>query len=328
MVWAGENILLDGLNRFTICRRHGIKYEVSEIPLPDRRAAELWIRESQAHRRNLTDDQRAMNAAAVREVKRRETEAKLESVEAKAAKAAQGVYDVIVVDPPWPMKKIERDCRPNQSLLDYPTMTEAELRELAIPAADDCHVWLWTTHKFLPMALRLLDAWGLRYVCTFVWHKPGGFQPVGLPQYNAEFALYARKGSPRFLETKAFPVCFNAPRGRHSEKPFSLSYVIRHGTPPKNSNARQWASHITSVVIRSNTCRKIASEYGSVITKNATFRSSPATFRLRNRSREPAPPGAYYPDPTPGGHPGRCAFTPPRRALRFYSAPHTPLNPR
>jgi N6-adenosine-specific RNA methylase IME4 len=318
VVWAGRNALLDGRNRLRICRRHGLPYGVREIDLPDRLAAMLWIRENQAGRRNLTDDQRAMNAAAikdllaeqakaerakkagktggrgrqsknslsetcadkiaepkrdtrkraakqqrvsewkvrqasavrradpalakqvfdgevplaaaVREVKRRETEAKLESVEAKEAKAAEGVYDVLVIDPPWPMQKIERDCRPNQSLLDYPTMTEAELRELAVPAADDCHVWLWTTHKFLPMAFRLLDAWGLKYVCTFVWHKPGGFQPVGLPQYNCEFALYARKGRPKFLDTKAFPVCFSAPRGRHSEKPEAFYEAVRRVT--------------------------------------------------------------------------------------------------
>jgi hypothetical protein len=32
-------------------------------------------------------------------------------------------------------------------------MAEAELQALDIPAADDCQVWLWTTQRFLPMAL-------------------------------------------------------------------------------------------------------------------------------------------------------------------------------
>ncbi len=169
-------------------------------------------------------------AAARREMKRAETVANLTSVEAVEAKEAAGVYDVLVIDPPWPMKKIERDERPNQVEFDYPTMSEEELAALTLPAADDCHVWLWTTHKFLPMALRLLDAWGLKYVCTFVWHKPGGFQPIGLPQYNCEFAIYARKGSPKFVDTKAFPVCFDAQRGAHSEKPEDFYEVLRRVT--------------------------------------------------------------------------------------------------
>lgn len=169
-------------------------------------------------------------ATAIREQKRTEIRRNLESVEARETKAARGVYDVVVIDPPWPMKKIERDVRPNQSEFDYPTMSEDELAGLTIPAADDCHVWLWTTHKFLPMAFRLLEAWGLKYVCTFVWHKPGGFQPIGLPQYNCEFALYARRGTPSFLDTKAFPTAFDAPRGAHSEKPEEFYDVVRRVT--------------------------------------------------------------------------------------------------
>jgi hypothetical protein len=30
-------------------------------------------------------------------------------------------YNVLVIDPPWPMKKIERKVRPDQTGFDYPT---------------------------------------------------------------------------------------------------------------------------------------------------------------------------------------------------------------
>lgn len=165
-----------------------------------------------------------------REEKREEIIERLESVSAIEAKTLSGVFDVIVLDPPWAMQKIERDVTPNQVAFDYPTMSEEELAALQIPAADDCHVWVWTTHKFLPMTMRLLDAWGMKYVATFVWHKPGGFQPFGLPQYNCEFAIYARIGTPEFVDTKAFNTCFNAPRGAHSEKPGEFYEVVRRVT--------------------------------------------------------------------------------------------------
>jgi len=169
-------------------------------------------------------------ADAVRETRRAATQRQLEDVAAVEAKTVQGVYDVIVIDPPWPMTKIERDERPNQNGTDYPTMTEAELCDLTIPAADTAHVWLWTTQKFLPLAFKLLAAWNLKYVCTFVWHKPGGFQPFGLPQYNCEFAIYAHRGAPEFIDTKAFNTCFAAPRGTHSEKPAEFYDTVRRVT--------------------------------------------------------------------------------------------------
>lgn len=157
--------------------------------------------------------------AAKTEIKKQSAIKSIEKIKSQPTKNTDGLYDVIVIDPPWKIEKIIRDCRPNQVLLDYPTMSEDELLNLKIPFADACHVWLWSTHKHLPTAFGLVEAWGLKYVCCMVWHKPGGFQPVGLPQYNCEFALYCRKGSPVFVDTKAFPVCFTAPRGKHSEKP-------------------------------------------------------------------------------------------------------------
>jgi len=146
--------------------------------------------------------------------------------------AVEGKYAVIVIDPPWPMQKIERDVRPNQAGFDYPTMSEDDLREFPVEdmAMDDCHLFHWTTHKFMPMAERLTAAWGFRYVCNFVWHKPGGFQPIGLPQYNCEFCLYARRGSPKFIDTKDFFTCFEAPRREHSRKPDFFYDTVRRVT--------------------------------------------------------------------------------------------------
>lgn len=121
-----------------------------------------------------------------------------------------GTYSTIVVDPPWPMAKIERDERPDQGKsLDYPTldvfcehqfehwseMTTTDDRLLydrvrsqtnfwclpfeeddgpcksiqcvvghllADSAAENCHLYLWVTHRFLPDALLLLESWEFR----------------------------------------------------------------------------------------------------------------------------------------------------------------------
>ena len=171
----------------------------------------------------------------IRERKRKEIVKNLESVSAIKAKEIAGKYDVFVIDPPWPMEKIERDDRPRQANFDYPTMSIEEIGEDVSAALKkhtdtDAHVFLWTTQKFLPDTFDLLKFWNLKYVCVFVWHKPGGFQPIGLPQYNAEFVVYARKGTPKFIDTKKFNTCFEAPRGKHSEKPEEFYEIIRRVT--------------------------------------------------------------------------------------------------
>jgi len=167
---------------------------------------------------------------AVQEIQKQKLKTRLDEVATRETVEPTGLYDVIVIDPPWPMQKLERDERPNQVDFDYPTMTEEEMANLQIPADDNCHVWLWTTHKFLPMAFRLLDTWKLKYVCCFTWHKPNGFQPFNLPKYNCEFALYARKGAPSFLDFKNFSVCFNAETKGHSVKPEEFYELLRRTT--------------------------------------------------------------------------------------------------
>lgn len=145
-----------------------------------------------------------------------------------------GKYQTIVIDPPWQMEKILREVAPNQVGFEYPTMTTEQIKDFPIPAevADtDCHLFMWTTQKYLPSALEILEAWGFRYVFTMVWHKPGGFQPFNLPQYNCEFVVYGRKGTPEFVDLKAFPTCFDAPRREHSRKPDEFYSLIERVAP-------------------------------------------------------------------------------------------------
>ena len=172
----------------------------------------------------------AGKAERVRRTEERRDE--VETIKAKAADLPKDKYETIVIDPPWEMEKIERDVRPNQVAFDYPTMSEAELADFDLEsmAADDCHLFCWTTQKHVPSALRLLEDWGFRYILLMPWHKPGGFQPIGLPQYNCEFVVYGRKGAPKFITTKNFFCCFKAPRREHSRKPDEFYETIRRVT--------------------------------------------------------------------------------------------------
>jgi N6-adenosine-specific RNA methylase IME4 len=189
-------------------------------------------------------------AAEIRVKKSAERRAENELLrQANPPVVVDGKYDVIVIDPPWPMKKIGRDVAPNQTEdLDYPTegLEKIAARPVADWAADDCHLFCWTTHKFLPMTFGLLEGWGFRYVYTVTWFKNGGFKPFNLPMYNTEFCVYGRKGTPKFVDETAFytgfetsgvegsagfPVeGFKADRREHSRKPDQFYDVIKRVT--------------------------------------------------------------------------------------------------
>ena len=59
IVWAEQQVLLDGHNRKEICDRYGIDYDTREVSLPGRDEAKRWIIEHQFGRRNLTKYQRS-----------------------------------------------------------------------------------------------------------------------------------------------------------------------------------------------------------------------------------------------------------------------------
>jgi N6-adenosine-specific RNA methylase IME4/ribosomal 50S subunit-recycling heat shock protein len=199
------------------------------------RLAALPDEERKALADELKAEDKAVTPNAVLALLRQRNKLEKKLATATAAFSAEGPFDCVVIDPPWQVAKIDRDERPNQDAFDYPTMSEDEIAafwkdEIADRLVTDCHLFLWTTHKYLPAGLRLLAGFGFRYVLTMVWHKPGGFQPHDLPQYNCEFILYGRRGSPLFIETKNFFCCFSAPRREHSRKPDEFYDTIRRVT--------------------------------------------------------------------------------------------------
>lgn len=142
-------------------------------------------------------------------------------------------YRTIVVDPPWPMQKITRDVRPNQTkALSYPTMSIDEIKRLPIRgmADADSHLYLWTTHKQLPCAFGVVEAWGFRYECLFTWVKPVGFTPFSWMR-STEFALFCRRGSlPLKVLGKRLDLCAGVTR-QHSRKPEAFLDIVEQVSP-------------------------------------------------------------------------------------------------
>lgn len=130
-------------------------------------------------------------------------------------------YDILYVDPPWPVKKIQRRVRPNQVDMDYPVMSLEELRSLPIPSISeyDSTLWLWTTQKMLPEALKLMEYWGFKYSRTITWDKGNGMCINGFHN-RTELLLFGYKGKlAAFPKRHAFPTLISARSKRHSEKP-------------------------------------------------------------------------------------------------------------
>lgn len=111
-------------------------------------------------------------------------------------------YRTILLDPPWPMRKMipegaDRSLIPSRHSvnLDYPTMTVEQIRRL--PLADlmepNCHVYLWTTQRFLPDALELFRSWGITYHCVLTWVKQSGIVPFSFC-FNTEHMVFGYRG--------------------------------------------------------------------------------------------------------------------------------------
>jgi N6-adenosine-specific RNA methylase IME4 len=153
-------------------------------------------------------------------------------------------YRCLVADPPWPMTKLEREVRPKQGpRLRYKTMTVEAIERLPVQQLIDpksCHLYLWTTHRFLPDALRIMATWGFTYHCLLTWVKPVGFTPFSW-MFNTEHVLFGYAGK-LAAGKKGLKVSFDAPvtKGTHSEKPDVFFDRVRQFSPGRRLEMFTW----------------------------------------------------------------------------------------
>ncbi len=134
-----------------------------------------------------------------------------------------GPFHVICIDPPWPYGT-PYDPNGRRAANPYPEMSLEQIRELNIPAADDCILWLWTTHKFMRHSFSLLDAWGFRDVAILTWAK----DRMGLGSWlrsQSEFCIMSVKGTPPINLSNQTTI-ISGPLREHSRKPDSFYALV------------------------------------------------------------------------------------------------------
>ena len=136
-------------------------------------------------------------------------------------------YKTLMLDPPWQKNQKGNYGAENH----YDLMSDEEIAGLPIDllAAEDAHLWLWTTNSTLPEALALIEKWGFTYRSIFTWIKPR----LGLGNYlrNAsEQVLFATRGKAP-VKFKGQQNWLFAPLQDHSHKPEEQYAIIERVSP-------------------------------------------------------------------------------------------------
>lgn len=145
-------------------------------------------------------------------------------------------YGTIYADPPWMERgggQIKRGADRHYPLMHTKDICALPVRDLALP---DSHLYLWVTNNFLVDGLKVMEAWGYRYVTMITWAKEGN---AGLGQYyrgKTEHCLFGIRGKPGYKLNDEGGRCqgltlITAPRGEHSEKPEAMRAMIERVSP-------------------------------------------------------------------------------------------------
>jgi N6-adenosine-specific RNA methylase IME4 len=176
--------------------------------------------------------------AAVGEIKKRERVVAITSQRDELARARPeaplGLFNVIAIDPPWPYgEEIDvtgYDAIGHRASNPYPEMALEDITAIKPPAAADCVLWLWTTHRFMRHAFPILDVWGFEDKAIVTWAK----DRMGLGRWlrsQSEFCIMAVKGKPPITLTNQTTIV-TGPMREHSRKPdefYAMVDSLCHG---------------------------------------------------------------------------------------------------
>lgn len=149
-------------------------------------------------------------------------------------------YATIVADPPWRYEQggpyAPGGGRPFVRGLKPPGYSMMSVEEIAgIPVADlaaeDAHLYLWTTNRYMVAAHEIARAWGFKPSQTLTWCKPPrGIGPGGAFSNTTEFVLYCRRGSLAPKE-RVDTTWWLWQRGPHSVKPAAFMDIVERVSP-------------------------------------------------------------------------------------------------
>ncbi|KVE81058.1 hypothetical protein WI99_25140 [Burkholderia cepacia] len=133
-----------------------------------------------------------------------------------------GPFNVIYADPPWDYMA--------ETTLGYPTMATSEICDLlrdSDSVAYDAALFLWVPASLVGEGLKVIEAWGFRYITQAIWHKGAG----GMGQYfrvNHEVLLFGLRGHrmPQVAAESRSASVFQFDRRVHSQKPDEFYEVI------------------------------------------------------------------------------------------------------
>jgi len=141
-------------------------------------------------------------------------------------------YQVVYADPPWRYSFSKTNNRKIEN--QYSTMPLEEIKQLEIPADNNCVLYLWATAPKIIEALDTMKAWGFQYKTQMIWDK----EIIGMGYWfrgQHEILLVGTKGkfSPP-EQSKRVSSVFKERRTRHSKKPDKIRDLISEWFPNKS----------------------------------------------------------------------------------------------